>query len=298
MSNIPSFGELVGHPEWGNVLPEEVSPEIERLYGIYQTVSADSVLSAQDLQALQTAALLMSSPQLLAPDPTVLAAFRHNISALQASFPPPPGGPHVRILNKWLKVNLTMKMFEAAVLIINLLSQMKLQEAELQIKISHVKVALAKEIAELTVTLGEVAARQCLLEATKAWAQMGAAIAQAICTAGITFAREMALSQPGLTPEQQYDITQRFRSPQDMASSLITAIEQGLIGTVEVGKADLKRLEAEFEADRGQLQTFIEMMTKEIDALRESRSEVAKQIKDFLETLLNLIRTVGEQFRA
>jgi hypothetical protein len=179
--------------------------------------------------------------------------------------------------------------------IINILSQIKHQEAELQINLAHVKVAMAKEIADLTVALGEVAARQCILEATKAYAQMAAAIAQTVCTVVITVARERALT--GASPEQQHTIMMYYQQMSQLPTSLITAIEQGVIGGIELGKADLKRLEASFEAVRGQEQTFIDMISKEIDALRESRSEVAKELKDFLETLLNLIRTVGEQFR-
>jgi hypothetical protein len=78
MSNIPSFGDLTNIPdwvEWGDVPPEGTSPEVAELYGIYQTLTADKLLSAQDLQTLQTAVILMSSPKLSDPDPALLTEF-------------------------------------------------------------------------------------------------------------------------------------------------------------------------------------------------------------------------------
>jgi len=316
MSNIPTSGEMFvppgGFPE-GYVPSEADTPEAQGVQGPYQDFATSGEFSAEEMQTIESAANFMSSPQLEEPDKAHLDNLIADLRAFQTNHPGvnlmPVGS------NRWLEINTVMALFEMTMEIIDILSQIKKQESELQINLALVKISMAKEIADLTVKLGEVAARQCILDAAKAWAEMGIALAQLVSTVVVTIARENALRKvgPGMKdraeeagepPPTQAQIESaihnemtKWQTYQQLPGQFIEAAGKGVLGGLEFSKASLKLLEAEIEAARGQEQTFMEMITKEIDALRESRSEVAKQLKDFLETLANLIRTVGEQFR-
>jgi len=295
---LPSFEQMISGPGGEpRDLPGDMSADLAQLEGLYSEFASDSVITAQEKAWLEGAIQLMSFPNLDRPDQDLINAFSANLTALQATNPAPPGGVHIPIGNAWLTCSAAVALFIMTLDIVNILSQIKQQEADLQIALTHLKIAMAEQIAELTVQLGQIAHDLAMNEATECWIEMGAALASLAVTASVTLARQGAIRRERMQEHPDINSVMNQYAPYiQMPESFITALKSGLMAGAKIEKADLKLLEAELSGVKEKLQPLMDIISNEIRLLSESRTEVGKQIKEFLEALHNLLRTVGEQF--
>lgn len=275
--------------------------------------------------------LSLQMPNLEPPAKTLLNDF---LTQLKNAPPPAPGSTQkltIQAAKAWLSTSAAVFLFIKMQGIITKLAQSKYNQAITQINVSKAQIDAAKQIFEMAVTQGELAAKICEQEAAKAALDATVALGQLVMTSMQTLYRAAETGyQTKLHQQDQLREWQQAVPPQHpeiskwedvpVTLTMKTGIEQtvenkirqfssfteSLMGTVRgfgeaniaMVKAELEKLKGTVEGTKGLVERITQMLESAVRQLQTGRDEVDQQLSKYMDLLRSVLQAVGEVFSA
>lgn len=222
------------------------------------------------------------------------------------------GGERVgKSLNIYMDVSAAVDLFITSNELAKIMTQIALADSKLQQRLMNGIIGLAKEIALLTLALGEVKAKQHLTDAGQHLAKAitgGMMVGFLASSAAMSAASKVKLTAEygktanTLTPAQRTEISNRvaqeatqresmYRAGSDAADSASGAV-------ASVAKAGFAREEAQYEATKQLLNQVVNIMQESIAKLREGQSDVQKAIQTIWDNVDAMKRATSQAWQA